>query len=274
MLWVIEVLVRFCLVSSVPLPPAELRQGGVHFLDDGAFVASAVEDVERLRAHGLQPESRVLDLGCGPGRFAIGLLATEWFTGSYLGVEVQERHVKWCIDHITSRWPPYRFALADTHNERYRPDGTGTPRLPSDDGENDFFYAYSVFSHMKGRDVVSYLQEIRRVLSPAGRAFVTLFAESGVPDETENPDWYGPFDWRGRLHCVLYSIDWVEQAVGHAGLSIVDFAKGVEVDGQTSLILKRAPIGSTHDHRPNPSTTPPVSHPGSCETPILGRMEL
>ena len=236
-------------MPSIPLPPAELRQGGVHFLDDGAFLASAVEDAEKLRAHGLKPESRVLDLGSGPGRFAIGLLATDWFTGSYLGVEVQERHVNWCTEHIASRWPSYRFVLTDTRNERYRPDGSESPRLPSDDGEFDFFYAYSVFSHMKSLDVAGYLQEIRRVLSPAGRAFVTLFAESGVPDETENPDWYGPFGWRGRLHCVLYSIDWVEQAVGHAGLSIVDFSKGVEVDGQTSLILKRAPISSACDRR-------------------------
>lgn len=207
-------------------------------MDDRDFIRSAIEDAERLRSVGLRAESRVLDFGCGCGRLAFGLMHIG-FEGSYLGLEVQARHTEWCSQNISSHIPAYEFELLDAKNERYNPGGSGVVGLPVDDESIDVFYAYSVFSHMRGYEVAHYLKEISRVLAPAGRAFLTVFCDSGVPDETENPSWWGPMVWRGALHCVLYSVEWLEQKVGLADLVFDDFRKSSDVDGQTALVLSR-----------------------------------
>lgn len=222
-----------------PLPPPALRQGGEHFLDDNAFRRSAQSDARRLvREAGLRPWSSVVDLGCGPGRLAIGLLSSFWFHGSYLGVEVQRRHVEWCSDHLTSRFPGFKFAHVDALNERYNPQGSNERRLPISDGSCDVFYAFSVFTHMRGVEVEAYLHEVRRVLAPKGRALFTSFVEQDVPDEAENPAGYGPLMWRTPLHCVRFSLERMLAMVEDAGLIVDQWHHRSDADGQSAFIIK------------------------------------
>lgn len=198
-----------------------------------------MRDVERLRELGaLNSESRVLDFGCGAGRFAYGLINTSWFAGTYLGLEVRPRHVEWCTNNITANYPSFRFEHVNTRNDRYNPGRKEDALLPVETGSIDLFNAYSVLSHMNGVHVWAYLGEVARVLKPKGRAFTTVFTEANVPDETENPSWYGPFEWERPLHCVLYSIDRLEYMIGRSSLELGPFFKGREVDGQTGLVLK------------------------------------
>ena len=234
---------------SLPLPPSRLRQGGRHFKSDEDFLSSGMRDADRLReSAGLAADSMVLDFGCGAGRFAYGLIYTHWFDGSYLGLEVQPRHVEWCDNTITSAHPSYRFELIEAQNDRYNPRGTGSHFLPVKSRSVDLFYAYSVFSHMAGVDVRDYLEEISRVLAPTGRAFVTVFTEADVPYESVNPRWYGTIDWSLPLHCVLFDVDWLDYLIRRAGLTYDAFYKGAEVDGQTGLVLRRAdPEGGSLD---------------------------
>jgi SAM-dependent methyltransferase len=230
--------------AQLRLPPSDLRQGGRHFKDDKAFISSGLRDAERLREiAGLDVDSDVLDFGCGAGRFAYGLIETDWFGGSYLGIEVQQRHVDWCTANITAYDPSYRFVHLNSHNERYNPSGRQSSDIPVQDRTVDLFYAYSVFSHMRSGDVSRYLAEVSRVLRASGRSFVTMFADRDVPDETENPDWYGPFEWKNPLHCVLFSLDYIDQLVTRAGL-IVDQMLRNEYDGQTGLVLRRVAASS------------------------------
>lgn len=56
-----------------------IRQGGGPLrYDDQYFVASAKSDVDRLTAAGLRTGESLIDFGCGPGRIAIGLIASSW----------------------------------------------------------------------------------------------------------------------------------------------------------------------------------------------------
>jgi cyclopropane fatty-acyl-phospholipid synthase-like methyltransferase len=204
----------------LPLPPTQIRQGGGPLrYDDDYFLESARYDAELLMSVGLRPGSRLLDFGCGPGRVAIGLIASEW-SGSYLGVEVQNRHVSWATSDITSRFPDFRFVWVDASNDRYNPDGSEPNRLPVDDAWVDLICAFSVFSHMLSDQTAAYLSEFRRALTSDGKAFITAFVADDVPDETENPPWLG--EWKGRLHCVLYSTTHLSRLIQGEGLVLED----------------------------------------------------
>ena len=223
---------------GVPLPPVDMRQGGGPIkYDDDYFVESARQDIQHLTTLGLGPQSRFLDFGCGPGRLAIGLIASEW-SGTYLGIEVKDRHVQWATTEITSRFPDYRFVRVDAANERYNPGGAETRTLPVEDGSVDLIAAFSVFTHMLSDDTKTYLEEFRRVLAPGGKAFITVFMAEGVPDETENPPWFG--NWTGRLHCVLYSTDYLKDLIPTTGMVLERVLPRREGHKQDELLLRPA----------------------------------
>jgi hypothetical protein len=76
------------------------------------------------------------------------------------------------------------------------------------------------------------------VLAPEGRCTVTAFVEEGIADWEENPADYGPLDWTGRLHCVLYERQFFESMLSDAGLVVEVFVHGDETDGQSLYALR------------------------------------
>jgi SAM-dependent methyltransferase len=229
------------------LPPAHLRLGGAHFRDDRTFVDSGREDALKLRtAFGLEASSSILDVGCGVGRLPIGLLAELGELGDYTGADVDDTSVHWCRTHIEAHHPNARFVRLDVANARYNRRGQpidGSFRLPWDDGRFDVIFLYSVFSHMESEDVRAYLGEFRRLLRPDGGVFLTAFVEAGVPDIEVNPAGYGPLQWRGPLHCVRYSVAFLERMMSEAGFAIVANDHGTETDGQSAIYLRVRSVG-------------------------------
>lgn len=226
--------------KKTPLPPGKYRMGGQHFKDDDAFIRTAVRDVKRLeRFAGLNENSRLLDWGCGAGRLAIGV--REHFDSGriaeYHGVDVQPELIEWASANLTA--PGFRFTCVDVSNERYNPDGQPDRTIAAGPGSVDVFYAYSVFSHMNDDDTPAYLRLIGQALSAQGRAFVTCFVEEGVPAWEENPDGYGPLEWKGRLHCTRFERRHFEDHVAAAGMAVDRFVHGRETDGQSLYILKK-----------------------------------
>jgi SAM-dependent methyltransferase len=221
----------------IPLPPVEIRRADSRLRDDdGYFVESGLQDVRMLTDAGLRTGAHMVDLGCGPGRLAIGLIVSGW-SGSYLGVEVEESQVRWASSEITPQFPDFKFVRVDAASARYNPKGSAARTLPVDDGSADMVCALSVFSHMLPEEIGGYLGEVRRVLeSEDGRALVTVFMEDNVPDVTENPPWLG--DWRGRLHCVLYSTEFLGNLIEQAGLTLEEVFPPVEFRRQKSLVLR------------------------------------
>jgi SAM-dependent methyltransferase len=124
----------------------------------------------------LKPEESVLDVGSGIGRVAIPL--TSYLTGRYEGLDIVRDAVAWCSDHITPRFPHFRFQRADVYNKLYNPEGSQHPakyRFPFEDDEFDFVFLTSVFTHMLPPEVDHYLSEIARVLRPNGRCLASAF---------------------------------------------------------------------------------------------------
>jgi SAM-dependent methyltransferase len=224
------------------LPAQHLRLCGQEFRDHAYFLRSARAEADRLVEHcGLTRDSALLDIGCGFGRLAIGVLDRVGDIRDYRGVDVSVAAVQWCRRHITAAHPTVQFTRLDVRNERYNPGGgeiTGAFRLPLADAAFDAAYAYSVFSHMELSDIEQYLLELHRVLRPGGAAFVTLFVADDVPDVSINPA-SGSLTWQGPLHCVRYRRSLIDERIQQAGFTITQFADGVETDGQSGYYLRR-----------------------------------
>jgi len=214
--------------------------GGKHFKNDDAFIKTAVRDVKRLeRLADLSEDSRLLDWGCGAGRLAIGI-REHYKSGriaDYHGVDVQPDLIGWARENLTA--PGYRFTCVDVANERYNPAGLPERTIAAEPASVDVFYAYSVFSHMNDEDTPAYLMLIGQALSPGGKAFVTCFAEEGVPNWEENPADYGPLEWKGRLHCTRFNRRHFEDHVSDAGMAVDRFVYGRETDGQSLFVLRK-----------------------------------
>lgn len=125
----------------------------------------------------LKPHERVLDVGCGIGRMALPLTGY-LSSGEYEGFDVVPSSIAWCQENITSRYPNFRFQVADVYNKEYNPKGTvgaSEYKFPYEDESFDFVILTSVFTHMLPDEVSNYLSEISRVMKPGGRAMITYF---------------------------------------------------------------------------------------------------
>ena len=155
-------------------PPRRLRLGA----GPGDFAEQGERWLGILtETGGLEPDGRVLDIGCGPGRLAAGLTG-HLDHGSYEGFDVIPKAVRWCQQAITPRHPQFRFQVADVHNRRYHPAGSQRAveyAFPFPDADFDVAFAASVFTHMVPAETERYLCEAGRVLRPGGRLMATFF---------------------------------------------------------------------------------------------------
>lgn len=191
------------------LPPLRLRDvGGGDFRAIGEHLAAL------LVRHGLRPDDRLLDIGCGIGRVAIPLTRHLSANGGYEGVDVVKRWVRWCRRNITRRHPNFRFTHADIYNSHYNRSGVAaaTYRFPYADSSFDFAFATSVFTHLDIDGARNYLREAHRVLRPGGTLLATFFFVRGYIEgaavdfrvdrgdyrllDESNPDWAIAFEER------------------------------------------------------------------------------
>lgn len=127
---------------------------------------------------GLKRQQAVLELGCGHGRTARGLLEYLRSPGRYMGLDVDRRRLEDAQSRITARWPNFQFVWADVRNRHYNPNSAtdgAIYRLPFADAEFDVIYAASLFTHLLPEEAANYIREARRVVKPGGRCLFSFF---------------------------------------------------------------------------------------------------
>jgi SAM-dependent methyltransferase len=184
---------------------------------------------------GLEPHHRVLDLGCGVGRFAVALSEYLDDGGRYVGLDTSRESIEVCNKWIASRLPGFSFVWADVFNTSYNRSAEANAaqyRFPFDDGAFDFVFSNSLFTHLVPDDARNYFHQIGRVLEPGGRTVNTIFLlneeslaqiEGGESRQGEVHR-FGDLAWVKRPErpeaWIAIDEDFVRQAHDEAGLRI------------------------------------------------------
>lgn len=159
---------------DIPVDLARLTGGGPETWDD--ITVGHLREYEQYCP--VLPHHRVLEIGCGVGRDAIGLTRVLGPEGHYLGIDIIRPSIEWAQQHITARHPNFEFRYLDINSQIHNPGGSLQVRqvaLPVDTADVDRIILQSVFTHMFEEDIVHYLHEFRRALRPDGRVFASWF---------------------------------------------------------------------------------------------------
>jgi SAM-dependent methyltransferase len=185
------------------LPPLHLRR---YVGPLSSFESSGAEFMGYLRSlAGLQPDERVLDIGCGCGQMALRLKNYLDENGSYVGLDIHRPSINWCRQQIARRHKNFQFAHIDVRNLAYNPNAAQRAEayvFPFGDRSFDLILLKSVFTHMRPPEVSNYLSEVARLLKSDGRCLATFFllndeqaslANRGANDLSFN---FGEGEWR------------------------------------------------------------------------------
>lgn len=192
-------------LGALPPTPLMLRVTGSDnpdfFRADGgrtfADFASAVE-----RHGGFGGIRRMLDWGCGCGRVTAYFLA-DGRVAEVHGVDIDGEATAWCAQAL----PRGRFQQTGLY-----------PPLPFPDGFFDLVIAYSVFTHLERGVQKSWLDEMKRILSPGGLLLATVHGEFAAlftfPDRAPRTLRERLSEWLGRRPAIEGEIN--DSTVDHA----------------------------------------------------------
>ena len=169
----------------------------MNFVGSGDFEAIGQEFKNYLiELTHLQPDSCVLDVGCGIGRMAAPLTGYLSQEGEYSGFDIVNKGIEWCQSRISSKFSNFHFLHSDVYNRHYNPKGKLRAhdfQFPYDDEYFDSVFLTSVFTHMLPFDMENYLREVSRVLKTGSKCLITFFimneeSESLVRSGSGAPD--------------------------------------------------------------------------------------
>jgi SAM-dependent methyltransferase len=150
---------------SRPMPPPHLLQRIANSPSVEAFTQSFPRVREQVRSYLDQAGydfaacHKILDLGCGVGRFMFAFEKELGPDQRIWGCDVHEECARWCRENIDFA----EVSHCGIH-----------PPLPYDDGQFDLVYALSVYTHLRLDMQFRWAWEVYRVLRPGGILFATF----------------------------------------------------------------------------------------------------
>lgn len=175
----------------------------------GDFEATGALEFYALKAHGLTPDSFVVDVGCGTGRLALQLARRGY--RRYAGFDIVPSAVEFAR-RVCGK-PDWEFVVTDGL------------RLPLGETVADFVCFFSVFTHVVQEHAYLLLGEAARVLRPGGVAICT-FLEFSVPCHWEHFE--GAVErFGGNLEPIVFlGRDAIAAFSAHLGFEIVNVVDG------------------------------------------------
>jgi SAM-dependent methyltransferase len=212
---------------ALPLPNERMMLHiGAQTVENFFVVADAWAQV---LSHYIQPDSHIMDVGCGCGRTA-RILVNNPNIAKYTGFDVVEPYIAWCNRYFGEiHGDRFRFHHLDVRTERYNPNGllTGkTARFPAPDASVDLLFAASLFTHLMPEDVIAYGSEMKRVIKPGGQAIVSIH---------DQPDAESQFS--GNEHRADYNPEYFVKLLGEFDLELKEDIG--DLCGQRTLVMKK-----------------------------------
>lgn len=231
---------EFVVYENSVLPARHLRFNGPTFSNESFYIQTTESEAKRLieKFH-CDKTDRILEIGCGQGRLATGLLRLLGPV-NYTGLDVHLPSVHWCRRYIEKKHPSYHFEHLNIASERYNKGGISISdnfKFPVADKSIDIIYLWGVFTNLDGGVMNVYLNDLKRMLSPGGKIFFTAFVEENVPAISINPEGYLLEEYTGPLQVVRYERNYLFSLIARAGLTVDDFIYGKEFDGQSEFYL-------------------------------------
>ena len=196
-----------------PRDEAEARRLIFNDADPDAFERSGREDAVRL-APLIRPADIVLDLGCGIGRvvrYVAPMCASVW------AVDASEVMLGYARSRLAGL-PNVRFAASA---------GTSVPEVPDD--SVDVVYSLITLQHLEREDAFAMLRDLRRMLRPEGRAYITfpnLLSDTYLDCFLAHVD---RGEVRNPARARLYTPQEVERILPAAGFALRELQVGTEI---------------------------------------------
>ena len=148
------------------------------------YLELAEGHLEYLKQHGLKPESRMLDYGCGILR--LGLVAIPYLVnGTYVGIDISAGRLE------RGRQLLRKSGIKDEHYKLHEVNDCSLKEVAGQ--QFDFVWAKSVFTHMPTSDIETMLIALKPRLAAGGQFYFT-FSQSDSPQRKTIKDFYFPVD--------------------------------------------------------------------------------
>lgn len=162
--------------GTLPLPVARMREG-TSIADLGKWMVLGETFAHMAARIAPVGQPRYVDIGCGCGKMARFLTLDRGC--SYLGIDIHKAAIDWSNEAFADQ-PRFDFVHLDVDSPIANPDGVldpATVRLPCEDGQADVVLCGSLFTHLTEPVFIHYMEEIERLLSPVGRALISIHNE-------------------------------------------------------------------------------------------------
>jgi hypothetical protein len=193
------------------------------------FEQAGREQLVTLLGEGLNPESRILDLGCGCLRIAYWIVRF-LDRGCYFGIEPARPRVEYGLDYL---FTPEEVALKQPRfdfNSSFDSSVFGV--------RFDFFLARSIWTHASKKQIEASLDSFVR-----DSMATSVFLASYLPAESPEEDYRGD-NWIGTSHqsdtpgVIRHSLRWIIEQCHQRGLKLKEL-DGMDCDSQLWLRIAR-----------------------------------